>query len=592
MINRLRNNIAICAVLGVILGGQVMTLASPLSGDVNGDGRVDFIDFSVLADNWQVAQGTTWEMGDVSGDGAVNFQDLSLMCYNWCMTGPVQVKLTMSTDGQGVIVVDPNQRTYDVGSSVTLTATGQANPLSGVVCWSVGPWDTLPDPVLWPQVSNGDFEQWLTGIPVPDNSWYKGGLLAADYPVAETGDSYDSQGSTKFLWTGSDSSWNANLLTKSNVLSLKVGEQYTFILAYKGLYHPSGGNRNNLVAQVGYTDSGGGFSSWAGANLTNITANSWVIKQVTFTATSDYARIYLSNQWTTYCLVDAVSLAFQSGKIDIKWETGENIQSGYPIKNTSDVYQGGSCVQFLWTAADATGNGTLVADSAWIKGGLVKTGYPILVSNDTYDGNGSMKFLWTGLDSNYGANSLTRSSNIINLTVGQTYTFKIAFKGLINPDVGYNANQFLAQVGYTNSSGSFTGWSTASVTDNTVGAWTLHSATFTATGSYVRVYLSNQWQTCGLIDAASIGIESKLTKSEVFELTVGQQYSFKVAFKGLNHPTYGTNTNDFRARIGYTGPDGGLALWSSAQISDNTVGSWTVREAIFTATNPSASLFI
>jgi peptidoglycan/xylan/chitin deacetylase (PgdA/CDA1 family) len=51
-------------------------------GDLNGDGKVDALDLSVLLANWNKT-GVTAAQGDVNGDGTVNALDLSILLMNW-----------------------------------------------------------------------------------------------------------------------------------------------------------------------------------------------------------------------------------------------------------------------------------------------------------------------------------------------------------------------------------------------------------------------------------------------------------------------------------------------------------------------------
>ncbi len=48
-------------------------------GDLNGDGKVNLVDFSILLFHW----GEAWSPGDLNGDGVVDLPDLSIMLYNW-----------------------------------------------------------------------------------------------------------------------------------------------------------------------------------------------------------------------------------------------------------------------------------------------------------------------------------------------------------------------------------------------------------------------------------------------------------------------------------------------------------------------------
>jgi len=436
-------------------GGTIMA-DSPQPGDANFDYKVDMLDFAILAANWNVSSGATWEMGDFDGDGAVGSADFSILCDHWTRR---RVTLTVNIEGQGSVQLDPNQETYDDHSEVVLTATGRQSPVTGVVLWPIGPWEDLAPPPQWPDIANGGFENWTGDIAIPDDSWIGGGLLEDGYPVEETADVYEGVSCARFLWTGLDSNWDANLLTKSEMFELIAGNQYKLKVAYKGLLHPLyGTNMNIFHAHVGYTDSGGNFNSWSEAVIAENTAGSWNLHEYTFTATGSYARIYLSSQWLTHCLVDAVGVELVSSPPQAdNWTIGGKVDGNYPVPETTDVYEGGSCA----------------------------------------------KFLWTGHDSAWNADLLTKS-DMFDLTVGEQYTFQLAFKGLNHPVYGFNTNLFLAQVGYTDDAGNFTSWSDASVTDDTVGQWKLLQATFTATAGHARVFLSNQWMTHCLIDSVSV----------------------------------------------------------------------------------------
>ena len=47
--------------------------------DLNGDGKVNLADFSILLYYW----GTASQIGDLNGDGKVDLQDLSILLFNW-----------------------------------------------------------------------------------------------------------------------------------------------------------------------------------------------------------------------------------------------------------------------------------------------------------------------------------------------------------------------------------------------------------------------------------------------------------------------------------------------------------------------------
>lgn len=56
--------------------------ASGQPGDVNGDGRVDVLDLSILAANYAKTSATAAQ-GDLNGDGRVDVFDLSILAANW-----------------------------------------------------------------------------------------------------------------------------------------------------------------------------------------------------------------------------------------------------------------------------------------------------------------------------------------------------------------------------------------------------------------------------------------------------------------------------------------------------------------------------
>ena len=52
-------------------------------GDANGDGRVDFADLLILAQNYGKSAGATFAQGDFNGDGSVGFDDLLILAQNY-----------------------------------------------------------------------------------------------------------------------------------------------------------------------------------------------------------------------------------------------------------------------------------------------------------------------------------------------------------------------------------------------------------------------------------------------------------------------------------------------------------------------------
>lgn len=52
---------------------------TPSNGDINKDGKVNLVDFSILLFHW----GTSDEIADLNGDGKVNLTDFSILLFNW-----------------------------------------------------------------------------------------------------------------------------------------------------------------------------------------------------------------------------------------------------------------------------------------------------------------------------------------------------------------------------------------------------------------------------------------------------------------------------------------------------------------------------
>ena len=58
------------------------TTPTAIPGDINGDGKVDIYDLSIMATNWHKT-GMTAAQGDLNGDGTVDIYDLSILAANW-----------------------------------------------------------------------------------------------------------------------------------------------------------------------------------------------------------------------------------------------------------------------------------------------------------------------------------------------------------------------------------------------------------------------------------------------------------------------------------------------------------------------------
>ena len=54
-----------------------------LNSDLNRDGRVNLVDFSILLFHWNTSGGNSNPPADINGDGRVNLTDFSIMIFNW-----------------------------------------------------------------------------------------------------------------------------------------------------------------------------------------------------------------------------------------------------------------------------------------------------------------------------------------------------------------------------------------------------------------------------------------------------------------------------------------------------------------------------
>ncbi|HET6427766.1 MAG TPA: hypothetical protein VFJ30_05115, partial [Phycisphaerae bacterium] len=61
----------------------LVTIAAPVYGDANIDGKVGIADLVALADHYGAGPAATWAMGDFNGDGLVGIADLSALADNY-----------------------------------------------------------------------------------------------------------------------------------------------------------------------------------------------------------------------------------------------------------------------------------------------------------------------------------------------------------------------------------------------------------------------------------------------------------------------------------------------------------------------------
>ena len=60
--------------------GEAGGKTGPKGADINKDGKVNLVDFSILLYNWNIPKNT---MADLNYDGKVNLVDFSIMLYYW-----------------------------------------------------------------------------------------------------------------------------------------------------------------------------------------------------------------------------------------------------------------------------------------------------------------------------------------------------------------------------------------------------------------------------------------------------------------------------------------------------------------------------
>jgi hypothetical protein len=61
--------------------GQAANRAS--NADLNRDGKVNLVDFSILLFWWNTNGGTSDPSADINGDGRVSLTDFSILLFNW-----------------------------------------------------------------------------------------------------------------------------------------------------------------------------------------------------------------------------------------------------------------------------------------------------------------------------------------------------------------------------------------------------------------------------------------------------------------------------------------------------------------------------
>lgn len=86
--------------------------AAPLDGDANGDGVVDLLDLTIVANNWMLSP-ATWQQGNFNGDNIVDLQDLTILSTNW-ETGRFQASRDIWLSSVG------SEQDYSMGKATTI----------------------------------------------------------------------------------------------------------------------------------------------------------------------------------------------------------------------------------------------------------------------------------------------------------------------------------------------------------------------------------------------------------------------------------------------------------------------------------------
>jgi uncharacterized protein (DUF2141 family) len=68
---------------GVCVAWDNVSLAVTAPGDANADSKVDVGDLGILAANYGMTEGATWDLGDFNGDGKVDVGDLGILAANY-----------------------------------------------------------------------------------------------------------------------------------------------------------------------------------------------------------------------------------------------------------------------------------------------------------------------------------------------------------------------------------------------------------------------------------------------------------------------------------------------------------------------------
>jgi len=80
--------------------------AQAIPGDANNDGKVDVSDLGILAANYGMTAGATWELGDFNNDGKVDVSDLGILAANYGTGSGSALDFNRDAAAYGLVVDD------------------------------------------------------------------------------------------------------------------------------------------------------------------------------------------------------------------------------------------------------------------------------------------------------------------------------------------------------------------------------------------------------------------------------------------------------------------------------------------------------
>jgi hypothetical protein len=95
----------------------------PLVGDTNFDSKVDFVDLTRIAQNYNTRGTGAWDTGDFTGDGNVDFADLVIMAQNY--NAPPNTGASFESDLATAFATVPEPTALSVIAVATITVAAR-----------------------------------------------------------------------------------------------------------------------------------------------------------------------------------------------------------------------------------------------------------------------------------------------------------------------------------------------------------------------------------------------------------------------------------------------------------------------------------